>query len=150
MAARLQCWNCGASLDDLPRPITRHNNCPECFNDLHCCRLCVHFRPEQTISCVEDRADPPVNKENANFCDYFRPAGRAYRDGGVEKQASARSRLDLLFDADETDEGAGDEAQGDAGSEPEDRPATKEDEARAKLDALFGGADENDADNKSD
>ena len=65
------CWNCGRDLADIPRPISRHSNCPECFTDLHCCRLCKHFLPERVGVCAEDRADPPVEKENANFCDFF-------------------------------------------------------------------------------
>ena len=68
------CWNCGRDLADIPRPISRHNNCPACFSDLHCCRMCKHFLPERVGVCAEDRADPPVEKENANFCDFFRPS----------------------------------------------------------------------------
>ena len=51
------CWNCGRDLADIPRPISRHSNCPECFTDLHCCRLCKHFLPERVGICAEDRAD---------------------------------------------------------------------------------------------
>ena len=70
----LQCWNCGRSLDDVPRPISRHEHCRDCFEALHSCRLCRHYRTDVNSRCNEERADPPMNKENANFCDFFAQA----------------------------------------------------------------------------
>ena len=125
--AELECWNCGTSLDALPRPITRHNNCPECFESLHCCRLCRQYRPRDTITCADDRADPPINKENANFCDFFRPASGTYDSLIGVKDASARRDLSDLFGGEET-------------SDDDDRPALATDPdaaAKAKLEALF-------------
>ena len=69
----LVCWNCGKSINDVPLPISRHSQCSHCFNELHCCRLCKHYDPERSTYCFEERADTPVQKENANFCDYFTP-----------------------------------------------------------------------------
>lgn len=129
--ATLECWSCGASLDELPRPITRHMNCPECFEDLHCCRMCRNYAPDASITCTDERTDPPVNKENANFCDYFRPTN-AYRAGSRERQADAKSRLDALF--------AAAQATDDESEAPEDTLAPADDkqaEARRRLDDLF-------------
>ena len=132
--AEIVCWNCGASLAEVPRPISRHANCPACFEDLHCCRLCRHYAPGITGQCEDDRADPPVHKETANFCDYFRPVFGAYRDRTGTKRDAARARLDALFKASE--------------SPPDDDRAaapgvsSKEEEARAKLDELFGKGDD--------
>lgn len=92
------CWNCGRDLADIPRPISRHSNCPECFTDLHCCRLCKHFLPERVGVCAEDRADPPVEKENANFCDFFRPANAAFQRSTDTKRKDASAALERLFD----------------------------------------------------
>ena len=130
------CWNCGCSLDNIPRPISRHANCPECFEDLHCCRLCIHFAPRLTGQCDDDRADPPVQKENANFCDFFRPLSGAYDNARGSRKDAARQRLDALFG-------------GESGETPaEDAPAasSREDSARAKLEALF----KNDGDDAGD
>ena len=132
--AEIVCWNCGASLAEIPRPISRHANCPTCFEDLHCCRLCRHFAPGITGQSEDDRTDPPIHKETANFCDYFRPVFGAYRERTGTKRDAARARLDALFDAPEA-------ASDNAGqSAPE--VSSKEDEARAKLDALFGKGDD--------
>ena len=130
--ATLECWNCGESLDDLPRPITRHMNCPKCFVDLHCCRMCSKYAPNATISCNDERAEPPINKENANFCDYYRPTS-AYRQGSVERQASAKARLDALFGAD-----AEENEDSESGDTIEDPGDDKESEARRRLEDLFG------------
>ena len=131
--ATLECWSCGASLDELPRPITRHMNCPECFEDLHCCRMCRNYAPDASITCTDERADPPVNKENANFCDYFRPTN-AYRTGSRERQADAKARLDALFGASEA---TADESE----SGNDDTPAPDDDkqsDAKRRLEDLFG------------
>ena len=125
----LECWNCGQNLDELPRPITRHNSCPECFHELHCCRMCREYAPNDTIQCRDERADPPTNKENANFCDFFRPLLGAY-DGRAVRAGSAQAKLDALFDAPPED--PTDAPQTDADDEID--PAA---EAARKLDDLF-------------
>lgn len=136
--AEVVCWNCGCSLKDIPRPISRHANCPECFEDLHCCRLCVHYAPRLTGQCDDDRADPPVQKENANFCDFFRPLSDAYEDVRGSRRDAARQRLDALFggDAEETPEDDADDVVTDT---------SREDKARAALEALFKTRDDTDA-----
>ena len=88
----LHCWNCGASLEGVPLPISRHANCEQCFEVLHCCRMCRHYREDGHTSCDHDRADPPVIKESANFCDYFKPANRFDKAGAV-RATSAKSDL---------------------------------------------------------
>jgi len=120
VVAELKCWNCGTSLEELPRPITRHMNCPACFEDLHCCRLCRHFRPNVTNPCDEDRAEPPVHKEGANFCEFFRPSTDAFEPSSTTKHAAAKGRLDALFSGEQ-----------DTDSTPD------VDDAKRKLDDLF-------------
>ena len=132
--ATLECWSCAASLDDLPRPITRHMNCPECFEDLHCCRMCRNYVPDGSITCTDDRADPPVNKENANFCDFFRPTN-AYRQGSKERQVAAKGRLDTLF---VSPQAASEDTSGTDGKADPVPVDDKEAEARRRLEDLFG------------
>lgn len=136
--AGLCCWNCGAALTTLVLPMSRRADCPDCRAELHCCRMCRQFdrtRPEQ---CREERAEPPTNKEVANFCEWFEPlAGLA---GALAPEDAARARLDALFGAAD-DEAAGASAAsatpegGDEGSDPDDDPEAA---ARRRLDDLFG------------
>ena len=123
-----RCWNCGNNLDDVPRPISRHEQCKECFESLHCCRLCRHYQAGATVQCDEERADPPVIKENANFCDWFRPDPSAFSGTRLDKSAGAQDKLNALF---------GDADQPDTTPSASPPPDTAEDEARSKLDDLF-------------
>ena len=125
----LVCWSCGASLEDVPRPISRHSNCLKCYQQLRCCRLCRSYDERFDNKCGDERADPPVEKETANFCDFFRPRANAFIPDEAEGASDAITKLDALFSgdsADDTSEGEGDE-----------RPPTEEDEAHAELEKLF-------------
>ena len=72
-----------------------------------------------------------MQKETANFCEFFRPLTGAYEDVRGSRRDVARQQLDALFGGD------GPEASAESASGP-----SKEDRARAELDALF----KNDAD----
>ena len=129
----LRCWNCGVPLTDIPTPISRQANCPACFNELHCCRLCTHFDSFNAADqCDEDRADPPVIKDGANFCEWFNPNPNAFpAQIGTQTGAkgnAARAQLDALFD---------NQPGHQATESPESAPLSREDEVRAKLDRLF-------------
>ena len=65
------CWRCGHSLEELSMPPGRLDECPECRSQLHVCRMCAFFNPEVIRACREDDADEVMEKERANFCDYF-------------------------------------------------------------------------------
>ena len=129
MAVEQVCWNCGGSLADIPRPISRHANCSTCFEVLHCCRMCRHYEPDKRPFCSHDRAEPPVVKENANFCDYFRPANR-FVAANAERSDKARSDLDALFGEDGT-----------AGVDPVPVSDIDSDDPRNRLNDLFGDDD---------
>lgn len=112
----LQCYRCGASLDALLLPLSRQEQCPDCTVYLHCCRMCVFFDPAVVEQCREDDAEEVKNKENANFCDYFRPRPDAHDPRYVGAEAQARSQLDSLF-------GGEDDAPGGDGEDNQDDPA---------------------------
>ena len=96
----LNCWNCGETLADVPLPISRHAHCASCFEVLRCCRMCQHYRDLDHTKCAEDRADPPVIKENANFCEFFRPDRNAFNPNITQASGAAKSRLDALSGGD--------------------------------------------------
>ena len=96
MPGDLNCWNCDETLQDPPLPLSRHLACRNCFEFLHCCQMCCFFNVSAPGQCDHDLADPPVEKANANFCDYF---DRSDRQGGKSKSNNqhARDSLDSLF-----------------------------------------------------
>ena len=137
----LQCWNCGAALTEVPLPISRHANCAACYAHLHCCRLCVNYDPRRPAQCTEDRAEPPGNKEAANFCEWFEPRGGAVAVRGTAA-AAARARLDAMFALPAAND-APDQAPRVTISAADGAPTppptlSPADLARAELDRLFG------------
>jgi hypothetical protein len=132
---RLVCWNCGACLDDVPLPISRHATCERCANQLHCCRLCQHYDPKRTLQCFEDRADPPLEKGNANFCEFFIPQAGAFNERSDGRQHAARQALDSMF-AEPTPDASSTDAEPRAIS-PSESDQSAESAARRKLDNLF-------------
>lgn len=120
MGVNLVCWKCGASLADLPLPLSRLAECPKCRAYLHACRLCEFYDPRLADKCREERAEEVRDKEGANFCDWFKPRPNAHRPPDSAKMQAAKAKLDDLFggDTETTDNRSG--------------------AARNKLDELFG------------
>ena len=81
------CWNCGGTYD-VPDGIMRDSECPHCTAYLRCCRNCGFYEPEAHNACHEPMAQLQADKEVANACDYFRPAGQV-------KPASGKTKTDL-------------------------------------------------------
>ena len=159
--SELTCWNCGASLAAIPRPISRQANCLTCHAELHACRLCRHYAPRHPAQCTEDRAEPPPRKDVANFCEWFEPTSVA-NARALDRNAAAKANLDALFAAREaaappadappaSDAAADADANADARTDATQAPApisapapttaqamTKEEAARAELERLFG------------
>ncbi len=106
----LTCWHCGASLAAIPLPIGRREECPHCSSSLHVCRMCDFYEPGASKDCREPMADEVVDKEAANFCDYFRPAA-GLGPGTDQEAAAARAKLDALFGGDSSAETASDAAR---------------------------------------
>ncbi|MCP5185523.1 MAG: hypothetical protein H6993_16280 [Pseudomonadales bacterium] len=127
----LACWNCGEDLTSVPKPISRHAQCPSCFEALRCCRLCQHFDEATAGQCREERADPPTRKESANFCEFFRPRANAYVDRRGKAASDAKAKLEALFGSQETDQAI------DNALDRSPSPPSRDDAARAALEALF-------------
>jgi hypothetical protein len=121
MTDELNCWRCGASLEKLSLPLSRLDECPDCGNYLHVCRMCSFYDPNVAKACREDDAEEVKEKERANFCDYFKPRVGAHDAAISAAEQKARGELDTLF--------------GDA-TEPDDVAAS--DESLKEAESLFG------------
>lgn len=120
MADELVCWKCGASLKSLPLPLSRTAECPACKAELHACKLCRFYDARTQRQCTEIRAEEIINKEHANFCDWFKPRPNAFDARTQAKAQASKAKLDALF------------GRGEA-------PSEETDPARARLEDLFGG-----------
>ena len=104
------CWYCGNSIGD-EEPLGRSLRCAHCGRDLRVCRHCRFYLPGSRGDCRESSADPPQDKERANFCDWFSldhkfralrtgeksPAQEVSAKAASAKAASAKSAFDDLF-----------------------------------------------------
>lgn len=91
------CYSCGTALDD-KLEVHRATECPSCRRDLRVCRNCTFYAPGSHWDCSETVPEGVLDKERANFCDYFRfrvgPAKAAAKPGASPE---ARGKLDKLF-----------------------------------------------------
>jgi hypothetical protein len=75
--------------------VGRRDTCPGCGADLRCCLNCTFYDPQYANACREPNAELVVDKEAANFCEFF-----AFRERQAQPQsaaADARARLEALF-----------------------------------------------------
>jgi len=90
---RMQCYRCGTPFDSERVPV--RGVCSRCATFLHCCRNCDFYGPGIANDCREPRAERVVDKEQGNFCDWFRPAPTPRP--AATSASGARAALDALF-----------------------------------------------------
>jgi len=120
MPVELNCWKCGASLQDVPLPFSRYAKCKACQTELHVCRMCLYYDKTVNKMCREPIAEEVKDKQRANFCGYLQPNPRAY---SAPPRSSGTSELEALF---------GMQSSSATGT------TTDADAARRQLEKLFG------------
>jgi hypothetical protein len=88
----MRCWKCAGEIDADQR-IEFRARCPGCDAALHSCLNCGHYQPGHYNDCRETQAERVVDKQRANFCEYFRPRTPAPQAAATD----ARRQLDALF-----------------------------------------------------
>tara|TARA_Y100000590_G_scaffold469529_1_gene658039 strand:- start:503082 stop:503381 length:300 start_codon:yes stop_codon:yes gene_type:complete len=93
-AERLKCFSCHKDLDLASgAKIMRNEECSHCYASLHSCKMCQFYDQSAYNECREPSADRIVEKDKANFCDYFILSGT---DGG-NNQSDAEAAANALF-----------------------------------------------------
>ena len=64
------CHHCGKDLG-ISGPVGRSESCPFCRSDLKVCLNCRFFDPGASNQCREPQVDPVLEKDKANFCEFF-------------------------------------------------------------------------------
>jgi len=91
------CRVCGQE-NQVGEVIGRRDVCPGCGTDLRSCRQCRHYDQAAANDCREPQAELVVDKEGANFCDFFQPAwGGPGQGGGSLSKEAAAARWEELF-----------------------------------------------------
>jgi hypothetical protein len=59
--------------------------------------MCVEYDTSYAKHCKEPTAEEVRKKDEANFCDHFKPKDGAYKPRDMDEIARAKSALDDLF-----------------------------------------------------
>ncbi|MFA6002926.1 MAG: hypothetical protein WC881_02555 [Elusimicrobiota bacterium] len=91
------CYRCGLGLES--NMFGREGSCPGCGADTRCCRNCAFDDPACGTQCQEVQAEAIHEREDANFCDFFRPRKGLWTPDKNARPAgrSVRSAFDALF-----------------------------------------------------
>ncbi len=89
------CHHCGKEVQITVR-VGRGDTCPFCNEDAHCCLNCSFYDTSAYNECREPNAERVLEKNRANFCDYFDFA-KNRKSGPPKKELDAKSKLDALF-----------------------------------------------------
>lgn len=93
----IQCWKCGKNLKKLLLPFSRYEECSTCNADLHVCIACKNYASALNDACREERADFVLDKDKANFCDYFKANPRPFQPKDTSEARQAKAGLADLF-----------------------------------------------------
>ena len=92
------CFNCRAELPFNPGSIVgRGDTCDNCRSDVRVCLNCRHYDPNAYNECGEPMAERVVDKNRANFCDYFSLSAGSGAAAADNSKADALRKLDDLF-----------------------------------------------------
>jgi hypothetical protein len=69
-------------------------DCTDCGHDLHSCVQCQHYDPKVYNECKETMADRILEKQKANYCEFFSPT-----EFGIRASSSDTKKNDLLAQA---------------------------------------------------
>ena len=97
MTQSFVCWRCGASLAELSLPFRRLDVCTTCNAELHVCKMCIEYDTAYAKHCREPTAEEERRKDEANFCDHFRPKPGAYVARDMLEVVRSKSALEDLF-----------------------------------------------------
>ena len=97
MPEPIQCFRCGASLEALTLPISRRDHCPQCSSAVHVCRMCSNYSRNVLGQCLEEDAEEVLDKENSNYCEWFKPRANAFDAAERGQQERAEAELASLF-----------------------------------------------------
>jgi hypothetical protein len=61
------------------------------------CKLCVEYDTSYAKHCKEPTAEEVRKKDEANFCDFFKPKPGAYVAKDKTEAERSKSALDALF-----------------------------------------------------
>lgn len=94
--AKPHCFSCGAELEVPHGVVGRNHTCDKCTADVRCCYNCAFYDKNAYNECHESQAERVVDKNRANFCDFF-SLGKGGKSSAGSSREDALKKLDDLF-----------------------------------------------------
>ena len=91
----MNCFHCGRRIE-LTQRVGFREVCPGCDRSIHVCLNCDFYDPAFNNQCREPQAERVVDKDRANFCEYFRPV-KASEPRRRSPASDTRTKLEALF-----------------------------------------------------
>ena len=93
------CHACGVAWNSSVSP-GRTETCQGCRAELRCCLNCISYDARAAEQCRDRRADPVLDKDRGNFCEFFQFATRSWSAPALatSREQAARDTLKSLFD----------------------------------------------------
>lgn len=91
----MSCFSCKKEISLDTKPGFREE-CPHCGADLHSCVNCGFYDQSAYNECRESSADRVLEKERANFCEYFKVKSIEGKEA-IDPAAEVRKKLQELF-----------------------------------------------------
>lgn len=94
---KVTCFKCN-STHEFEGNVGVREECSKCKSDLHVCKNCAFYDLSSYNECKESSADRVLDKEKANFCDYFKgTSSNSTKNSSVDLKSEAYKKLDSLF-----------------------------------------------------
>lgn len=91
------CHKCLNDIDILSDKVGFRDECISCKSDLHVCKNCLYYDHASYNECRESQAERVLEKERANFCDYFVYKDLKSKPTKTTKDDNPLKKLDDLF-----------------------------------------------------
>jgi len=88
------CHSCSETLELNPASkVGKSEECPHCYSDVRCCKMCQFYDPKCYNECQEPNAERIIEKSKSNFCDYFSLSANKKQEGAEQDLLSAANAL---------------------------------------------------------
>lgn len=93
---QIYCFKCSK-----PTPVLTtvgfRDECLHCSEDLHVCKNCEFYDETAYNECREPSADRVVEKERANFCEFFQPSSSSSGNSAKDARNKMLADAEALF-----------------------------------------------------
>lgn len=93
---KMSCYSCKKELT-VEDKIGFRQDCMFCGHDLHSCVQCQHYDPKVYNECRETMADRILEKEKANYCEFFALKASDGSVPPVDKKLDLLAQAEALF-----------------------------------------------------